>query len=115
MKKLAALAMTSEEEFNHYFEFHDLELGQWNDIDTLEVKPVFSPHPVETTVMLFRTLDRNGYRTYAHFADIASLGLLRKMITADPEAPALQGVLRRGLRQLPGTRGPEEVRLSAAA
>ncbi|PKN09585.1 MAG: cyclic nucleotide-binding protein [Deltaproteobacteria bacterium HGW-Deltaproteobacteria-8] len=89
MKKLAALAMTGEEEFNHYFEFHDLELGQWNDIDTLEVKPVFSPHPVETTVMLFRTLDRNGYRTYAHFADIASLGLLRKMITADPEAPGL--------------------------
>ncbi len=89
MKKLAALAMTSEEEFNHYFEFHDLELGQWNDIDTLEVKPVFSPHPVETTVMLFRTLDRNGYRTYAHFADIASLSLLRKMITADPDAPGL--------------------------
>jgi len=53
------------------------------------VKPVFSPHPVETTVMFFRTLDRNGYRTYAHFADIASLGLLRKMITADPDAPGL--------------------------
>lgn len=89
MKKLAALAMTSEEEFDHYFEFHDLEMGQWNDIDTLEVKPVFSPHPVETTVMLFRTLDHNGYRTYAHFADIASLSLLRRMITADPEAPGL--------------------------
>lgn len=89
LKKFAALAMTSEEEFDHYFEFRDLELGQWNDIDTLEVKPVFSPHPVETTVMLFRTLDRNGYRTYAHFADIASLSLLKKMVTADPEAPGL--------------------------
>jgi hemerythrin len=89
MKKLAALAMTSEDEFDHYFEFHDLELGKWNDIDTLEVKPVFSPHPVETTVMFFRTLDRNGYRTYAHFADIASLSLLRKMITTDPDAPGL--------------------------
>ncbi len=89
LKKFAALAMTSEEEFDHYFEFHDLELGQWNDIDTLEVKPVFSPHPVETTVMLFRTLDRNGYRTYAHFADIASLSQLKKMVTADPEAPGL--------------------------
>jgi hemerythrin len=89
MKKLSALAMTNEEEFHHYFEVHDLELGQWNDIDTLEVKPVFSPHPVETTVMLFRTLDHNGYRTYAHFADIASLSLLRRMITADPEAPGL--------------------------
>lgn len=89
MKKLAALSMTSEAEFEHYFQFHDLELGVWNDIDTLEVKPVFSPHPVETTVMFFRTLDRKGYRTYAHFADIASLKLLKTMITADPEAPGL--------------------------
>ena len=93
MKKLAALAMTSEDEFDHYFEFHDLELGKWNDIDTLEVKPVFSPHPVETTLMFFRTLDRNGYRTYAHFADIASLSLLRKMITTDPDAPGLSKAL----------------------
>jgi hemerythrin len=89
MKKLAALAMSGEEEFRHYFDCRDLVLGQWNDIDTLEVMPVFSPHPVETTVMFFRTLDRTGYRTYAHFADIASLKLLRGMITADAEAPGI--------------------------
>jgi hemerythrin len=85
--------MISEEEFNHYFRFHDLKLGQWNDIDTLEVKPVFSPHPVETTVMLFRTMDRKGYRTYAHFADIVSLKLLKNMVTDDPEAPGLSQAL----------------------
>ncbi len=89
MKKLAALSMMNEDEFEHYFEFHDLALGEWNDIDTLEVKPVFSPHPVETTVMFFRTLDRTGYRSYAHFADIASLKLLRGMITPDNEAPGI--------------------------
>ncbi len=89
MKKLSALAMTDEAEFHHYFEFHDMEVGQWNDIDTLEVKPVFSPHPVETTVMFFRALDRGGYRTYAHFADIASLKLLKAMVTDDPDAPGL--------------------------
>lgn len=89
MKKLAALSMMHEDEFRHYFDFHDLTLGQWNDIDTLEVMPVFSPHPVETTVMFFRTMDRSGYRTYAHFADIASLKLLRKMVTADDNVPGI--------------------------
>lgn len=89
MKKLAALSMMSEDEFQHYFEFHDLVMGEWNDIDTLEVMPVFSPHPVETTVMFFRTLDRSGYRSYAHFADIASLKLLRGMITKDDTAPGI--------------------------
>ena len=89
MKKLSALSMMHEEEFAHYFEFHDLALNEWNDIDTLEVKPVYSPHPEETTVMFFRTLDRLGYRTYAHFADIASLRLLRGMITTDESAPGL--------------------------
>jgi len=89
MKKLAALSMMNEEEFSHYFEFHDLVMGEWNDIDTLEVKPVFSPHPVETTVMFFRTLDRRGYRSYAHFADITSLKLLRGMVTDDPDKPGI--------------------------
>jgi len=89
MKKLAALSMMNEDEFKHYFEFKDLVLDQWNDIDTLEVMPVFSPHPVETTVMFFRTLDRSGYRSYAHFADIASLKLLREMITSDDNAPGI--------------------------
>lgn len=89
MKKLAALSMMSENEFSHYFEFHDLAPGQWNDIDAMEVKPVFSPHPVETTIMFFRTLDRTGYRTYAHLADIASLKLLRGMITRDDAEPGL--------------------------
>ncbi len=89
MKKLAALSLMNEDEFQHYFEFHDLLIDQWNDIDTLEVMPVFSPHPVETTVMFFRTLDRSGYRSYAHFADIASLKLLRGMITSDDDAPGI--------------------------
>lgn len=89
IKKLAALSMMREEEFDHYFVFNDLVAGQWNDVDTLQVKPVFSPHPVETTVMFFRTLDRAGYRTYAHLADIASLKLLRTMIGHDEDAPGI--------------------------
>jgi hemerythrin len=89
MKKLAALSLMHEEEFEHYFEFKDLVMDQWNDVDTLEVMPVFSPHPVETTVLFFRTLDRSGYRSYAHLADISSLRQLRGMITDDDTAPGL--------------------------
>ncbi len=93
MKKLSALAMRDEEEFAHYFDYHDLTEGVWNDIEGLEVRPINSPHPVETTIMVFRTMDREGYRTYGHFADIVSLKVLTGMITADPEAPGVSQAL----------------------
>ncbi len=47
------------------------------------MKPIFSPHPVETNIYLFRTLWEDGYRSYAHFADIVSLDVLQGMV--DPE------------------------------
>ncbi len=80
-KKLSALMSISERNLFDYFEVHDLEFDLWNDIDGLEVKPIFSPHPVETSVMVFRALWENGYRSYAHFADIVSLSVLKKMVT----------------------------------
>jgi hemerythrin len=46
----------------------------------LEVRPVMSPHPVETTVFNFRVLWEGGYRTYTHLADIASFSVLDAMI-----------------------------------
>jgi len=83
MKKLAALMPVGADRFPDFFEIHDLGEGTWNNIQGLEVKPVFSPHPVETTVMYFRTLWNEGYTTYAHLADIASFDVLKKMITED--------------------------------
>lgn len=88
-KKLAALLAKDEEGFSDYFEIHDLLIDQWNDIDGLEVKPVFSPHPVETTIFIFRTLFEGGYRSYAHFADICSLEVLEDMITTDDAADGI--------------------------
>ncbi|TAN56625.1 MAG: MBL fold metallo-hydrolase, partial [Rhodospirillales bacterium] len=89
-KKLAALLDTEEDHILHdYFKVHDLALGQWNDIEGLEVKPVFSPHPVETTLFLFRALWGDGYKSYGHFADIVSLDVLKGMVTADPKVPGL--------------------------
>lgn len=84
MKKLAALTRMDESLFEKYFEVHDLEADVWNNIDGLEIMPVYSPHPVETSVMFLRSLWGDGYKTYAHLADIAALERLKEMITDDP-------------------------------
>ncbi len=84
-KKLAALVSIEERRFDEYFDVHDLDFDKWNDINGLEVRPIFSPHPVETSIFMFRTLWENGYRSYAHFADIVSLDVLKNMITAEEE------------------------------
>lgn len=88
-KKLVALLGDEEERFTDFFDVRDLEFDVWNDIEGLEVMPVFSPHPVETNLFVFRTLWAEGYRTYAHFADIVSLNVLKDMVTDQPTQPGL--------------------------
>ncbi len=88
-KKLEALMGIDEKRFADYFEIQDLEFDEWNYIEGLEVKPIFSPHPIETGILLFRTLWENGYLTYGHFADIASLDVLERMITEDETQPGI--------------------------
>lgn len=85
MKKLAALTSIKESNFDHFFEFCDLEVDAWNNIEGLEVKPVYSPHPVETNIFFFRTLWGKSYKTYAHLADIAAFKVLENMVTDDSE------------------------------
>lgn len=85
-KKLSALLSRDEDSFTEYFEIHSLETDEWNDINGLEVRPVFSPHPLETTIFIFRTMFEGGYRSYGHFADIASLDVLKNMVTDDDAA-----------------------------
>lgn len=82
-KKLSELMSIDEKNLYDYFEIHDLEFDKWNDIEGLEVKPVFSPHPVETSILFFKTLWEDGYKTYAHLADIVALDVLKKMITTN--------------------------------
>lgn len=88
-RKFCALLSIPECEFAKYFDIHDLEEGKWNDIMGLEVRPVMSPHPVETTVFNFRVLWEGGYRTYTHLADIASFAVLDAMTHADVMALGL--------------------------
>ena len=82
-KKMAALMNIDEKALYDYFEVHNLEFNVWNEIEGLEVKPIFSPHPVENSIFIFRTLWEDGYRSYAHFADIIDLDILKGMITVD--------------------------------
>ena len=88
-KKLAALLSIQESAFAEFFDVHFLDLESWNDVDGLEVRPVYSPHPVETTIFQFRAMWEGGYRTYAHYADICRLEVLKGFITDDPAAPGL--------------------------
>ena len=83
IKKLSMVMRIPESEFGKLFDVRNLTLDEWNDIEGLEVKPILSPHPVETTILYFRVLWEGGYRSYAHLADIASLDVLRKMITPE--------------------------------
>lgn len=98
-KKLAALMSISEEGFEHYFEIHDLEIDRWNSVEGLEVRPMFSPHPVETTIFAFRALSESGPMSYAHCADIISFDVLDQMITTDPTAPGVAPSLAAKVRE----------------
>ena len=88
-KKLTALLDVEEQEFDHYFEVQDLASDQWNNIEGLEVLPVFSPHPVETTCFYFRAMGPDGYKTYGHMADITSFSVLDSMVTKDESGPGV--------------------------
>ena len=88
-KKMAALLDLHDGVFADYFEVHDLVPDRWNDVDGLEVRPVLSPHPVETTIFFFRTMWVDGYRSYAHFADVCRYEVLRNFVTKDENAPGI--------------------------
>ncbi|MGO9308843.1 MAG: hemerythrin domain-containing protein [Spirochaetia bacterium] len=85
-KKLAALMRIDEDRFSRIFEVCDLLPGEWNRVGALEVKPVYSPHPVDTTVFFFRAAAGMESRTYAHLADIASFSVIGKLAEGQPSA-----------------------------
>jgi hemerythrin len=78
-KKLGALLQADRGMLESFFEIHNLEVDKWNYIEGLEIKPCFSPHPVETTLLLFRTFWDGRFITYSHLADIASFKVLDNM------------------------------------
>ncbi|WP_130470664.1 response regulator [Candidatus Magnetaquicoccus inordinatus] len=83
-KKFAALLSIEENKFEQFFAIHDLKFDVWNRIDGLDIMPFYSPHPVENNLLLFRALGEDGYRTYAHWADLTSSEVLDKMAGNGP-------------------------------
>lgn len=98
-RKLSALMGIAEADFADLFDVRDLEWDVWNDIDGLEVLPLFSPHPVETSIFQFRTLWETGTVTYAHYADIVSMRVLIQMVSDDPGEPGITAALAEKVRQ----------------
>lgn len=78
-KKLSALLSVDTHHLHRLFDIHDLVEDEWNDYQGLEVMPIMSPHPLETTIFVFRAMGPRSYHTYGHFADIASFKVLDQM------------------------------------
>ncbi len=88
IRKLQAILSGNNLKLSNHFEFHDLARDEWNNCNGLEVFPIPSAHPIDTTLFLFRVKDGNGYKTYGHYSDIATLGWLEKL-KATPEKDGL--------------------------
>lgn len=85
-KKFVALMSLNEEKFAQFFQIQDLLVDEWNNFDGLEVMPIFSPHPLETTLFLFRARDEAGQPyTYAHWADLSAFKVLDGMVGEGPK------------------------------
>ncbi len=96
-RKMAALLNIEVSSFSHYFDCVDLAEDEWNEVEGLEVRPLFTPHPVENTAFLFRVMGPEGMRSYAHMADICRLEVLRGFVRDDPAKPGLSPDLYRRL------------------
>jgi CRP-like cAMP-binding protein len=89
VRKLAALLSIDEAMFAELFDVRDLEANTWNDCDGMEVLPIYSPHPVENNIFVIRVRDDESYKTYAHWADIVSLDVLRRLVAKPPASDVL--------------------------
>jgi hemerythrin-like metal-binding protein len=93
MRKFRAVANMDETAFRQFFDFLPLREGEWNQLDGLDVMPVFSPHPVETTIFHFRAKGPDGYKTFAHLADLTAFSVLDKMVADDLRKPGITAAL----------------------
>lgn len=79
-KKLEALTGLGSAAFGRLFELKELQTGVWNEVRGLLVRPDYSPHPLETTVLRFKpALPGGGAYEYAHYADLSSFAVIDAM------------------------------------
>lgn len=84
-KKLKALTNSELDLVNVAFNCIDLEFDKWNDIDGLEIQPIYSPHTVETSIFKFRVFDGFEYKIYAHLSDTINFDEYNVIIESSPE------------------------------
>ncbi len=77
ISKLSSLINIPEKELRTQLDFCELQMNEWNEINGMQVKPVFSFHPVDTVLYIFSYTKNQETKTYAHLADIASLAVLQ--------------------------------------
>ena len=85
-RKLHSLLFPLDSSYGERIEFHELVRDSWNDYHGLEVKPIPSAHPIDTTIFIFRVKDSKGYKSYGHYSDIVALSWLKKMIATEEKA-----------------------------
>ena len=100
VKKLASLMSIEPSHFTEFFEIHDLEFNNWNSVGGFEVKPLLSPHPIETNIFLFRAMGNSGHRIYGHFADIISFRVLDGMVTDDPHENGVSPIFAQQVKRI---------------
>lgn len=88
-KKLEALSGLGSQAFGRLFELKELIAGAWNEVEGLLVRPDYSPHPLETTVMRFKPALQGGEAyVYAHYADLSSFAVIDAMSATTSQLPA---------------------------
>jgi hemerythrin len=88
-KKLGGLLSTTNREMAKRIKWVDMRQDEWNKFGKMEVKPIPTAHPVDTTVFIFRAKDKKRYSTYGHFTDITALKWLKKMIVPGKTKPGI--------------------------
>ncbi len=84
-KKLSALTGISEKALEYFFSFENMEINKWNDLEDFNAKPVFSPHPVETTIFQFEMVYNQKSYTFSHLADTIGFHEYGKIVESYPE------------------------------
>ena len=78
--KLSALLGRSEDFIKRYFEIYDLKMDRWNNVNGMQVKPFYSPHPVETTNFQFRVISEMVTKPTPHTGRHSFLDIIDSMI-----------------------------------
>jgi len=84
-RKLNALFDSEIDLLEVAFDYHELQFGQWNEVDGMDVKPSYSPHTVETSIFQFRSKYKSTTRNYLHLADTINFNEFNVIVDNNPD------------------------------